>query len=71
MASTSGLAAGTTTAADQADSESTTVNAQFEKTKMDGLREAAVLIREALADAQGEIGIPTIVVASALIPRLR
>jgi hypothetical protein len=39
-----------------------TVAARFEKTKMDGLVEAAVLIRNVLGGAQKELGVPTLVV---------
>lgn len=38
------------------------VEAKFEKTKMDGLSEAAILIRGVLGDAQKELGVPTLVV---------
>lgn len=39
-----------------------TVAASFEKTKMDGLVEAAVLVRDVLGDAQKELDVPTLVV---------
>lgn len=39
-----------------------TVAAKFEKTKMDGLVEAAVLVRDVLGDAQKELTVPTLVV---------
>lgn len=38
------------------------VEAKFEKTKMDGLSEAAIHIRGVLGDAQKELGVPTLVV---------
>lgn len=38
------------------------VEAKFEKTKMDGLVEAAILVRGVLGDAQKELGVPTLVV---------
>jgi hypothetical protein len=34
----------------------------FERTKMDGLAEAAVLVRKVLGDAHAELGVPTLVV---------
>jgi hypothetical protein len=43
----------------QAESEQTTVDASFEKTKMDGLVEAATLIR---GEVQEELAVPTLVV---------
>lgn len=39
-----------------------TVEAKFEKTKLDGLVEAAILIRGVLGDAQTELDVPTLVV---------
>ncbi|MCP9485018.1 MAG: ATP-binding protein [Gaiellaceae bacterium MAG52_C11] len=39
-----------------------TVAAKFEKTKMDGLVEAAILIRDVLGEAQKELEVPTLVV---------
>lgn len=38
------------------------VEAKFERTKMDGLVEAAILVREVLGDAQKELGVPTLLV---------
>jgi hypothetical protein len=44
------------------DTSRSQVEAKFEKTKMDGLVEAAVLIRNVLGDAQKELAVPTLVV---------
>jgi Cdc6-like AAA superfamily ATPase len=38
------------------------IEARYEKTKMDGLAEAAILVRGVLGDAQKELGVPTLVV---------
>jgi hypothetical protein len=46
----------------QGETEESRVAARFEKTKMDGLVEAAVLIREVLGEAQKELAVPTLVV---------
>jgi hypothetical protein len=47
---------------EQEDSSQSKVEARFERTKMDGLVEAALLIRNVLGDAQKEIAVPTLVV---------
>jgi Cdc6-like AAA superfamily ATPase len=47
---------------EEGESTHATVAAKFEKTKMDGLVEAAILVREVLGDAQKELAVPTLVV---------
>jgi hypothetical protein len=47
---------------DKQESTQATIAARFEKTKMDGLVEAATLVREVLGDAQKELAVPTLVV---------
>ena len=55
-------AGGATRAGEVGEQSEAKVEAKFEKTKMDGLSEAAILIRDVLNDAQKELGVPTLVV---------
>jgi Cdc6-like AAA superfamily ATPase len=51
-----------TRAGEQSETAQATIAAKFEKTKMDGLVEAAILVRDVLGDAQKELAVPTLVV---------
>jgi Cdc6-like AAA superfamily ATPase len=48
--------------ASEQQSSQAAVEARFVKTKMDGLAEAVIIVREVLGDAQRELGVPTLVV---------
>jgi hypothetical protein len=61
-AATAAAAAQAGAASGRSEQAETTVAATFERTKMDGLREAAVLIRDVLGEAQRELAVPTLVV---------
>ena len=62
-AATDGAASGGVSGlSEQSDAEQATVAARFEKSKMDGLVEAAIFIREILGEAQKELAVPTLVV---------
>jgi hypothetical protein len=62
-ASANAAAEGDTSRVDERGEESEAkVEAKFSKTKMDGLAEAAILVRGVLGDAQKELGVPTLVV---------
>lgn len=57
-----GASADAVSSREKQETEQATVAATFEKTKMDGLVEAAVLVRDVLAAAQEELAVPTLVV---------
>jgi hypothetical protein len=54
--------AGITSSSASGELEETRADAKFQRTKMDGLVEAAILIRVVLGDAQAELAVPTLVV---------